>query len=245
MKEMITSDGQANILLAEGVRIIGASLVVNDNVSYEQMELAIQTLCTLDRLTQWCIGDAINASERIFGEKYTQMIAITNMEVTYLMVCASMANAFPPADRRNISFSHHRLVQKFDKDKRNRYLQVAIDNQMPLAEFAKWIKEREGQDKKQDGDDRNKAYVIAKRTVPVQRGDIWEVLSDPDAINIDEEKLKELGLGPLTAQDSVYVIAIRYQDDEPDQEQAEMDMQETDDSVTEGKDSGKVDVPFG
>ena len=248
MKSLITTDNQLNIQIAPGISLIGNSLVMTKNATIEGASEALRVLMEFDKKNQWWIGDLINAAEANLGEKYTQMDEITGLQYSTLTTYAHTANKFKPEERRNISFDHHRIVQKFDADKRSKYLQIAIDNNMRLGEFRNYVNTMEGKKKKAgesgDGDDREKKYVAALKTVPVNRGDLWDILADEHAVHIREEDLAMLGIPLPKAVDSIIVIGIRYTDEMEDDQaasQAQLDLDESDSTRTDKE----PEVPFG
>ena len=237
--DLITTDNQMNVTIAEGVRIIGCSLTITPAAKLDQVEKALKTLVAMNRVNQWCLGDLVNIGELRFKEQFSQIIDVSGLQYSTLQVYASMAKSFKPEERRNISFEHHRIVQKYEMEKRLKYLQVALDNDMRVPEFRNYVNKMEGKAKTGTDDPRARKFVVAKRTAPISRGDIWDILSDETNKSLSEEDLFQLGLDAPDAQDSVIVICVRFDDDaEPNMNQANLDLADSDASV-------EAEAPFG
>lgn len=242
-----------NLPLAPGIRVVGCGVVMDPNTDVEDCRMALTMLGELDMLTQWALGDLSNAAETVFGEMYSDLMEATGQSYDTIRINAYMATQFTPDQRMNISFSHHRIVAKFEPTKRTKYLQTAIDNNMTLKEFKAYIREMEVKKDKDGNGGVKKQYVIAKRDLPVERGDIWEILGDEHAKVLTEEELMSLGIGDIANQGTVYVIGMKPVEDPVVEAagdvQTEFDTAPVDkDLVIEEpkaeEDPEKVDIPF-
>ena len=84
--------------------ITPTSLMLPSNITYEEWELTLHNLVTLEGGIKWYIGDCLNQGEHWWGEMYTQVLEALGHRYTYqhLANMKSVAKAFPPEWRSEV-----------------------------------------------------------------------------------------------------------------------------------------------
>jgi hypothetical protein len=97
------------------------------NISWERYESLLLFFLAFDNSLRWYIGDVLNLGEALFGEKYTQAVALTGLRVerlrNYAWVCASVARN---RRRPELGFSFHEAVASLAPREQRRWLGRAV-----------------------------------------------------------------------------------------------------------------------
>lgn len=102
-----------------------------------------EQLKRLERGVQFWLGDWINYGEREYGEKYVQAIEETNLSHGTLRNYASVAGRIEMSRRNdNLSFSHFSAVAPLPREEQDEWLERAVQEEMPVAEFRARIKNK-------------------------------------------------------------------------------------------------------
>lgn len=201
--------------LGTGIEARGASVVVARNVSYEEVHRALQSVATLEKMSQWWMGDLALQAEDILGEEYHQIEAeierTVGVKLRTLQHYKYMAKKFPPNQRYNLPFAYHETVVRLDVKDRKEMLELADSNEMTLGEFKRQVRAEHPKKKKKNSDDFE--YVLSTRSLStdgiVDMGTIYEICSDPMNRVVTKAQLNEMGLHALPSQDQVHVIVMR------------------------------------
>lgn len=83
----------------------------------------------LHRTSAFLLGDLLNFGEKIYGETYTQVCALTGLADSTLMNYASVCRYVPlPLRRQELSFSHHAEVAYLKPEVQRSLLDKAVEN---------------------------------------------------------------------------------------------------------------------
>lgn len=140
MKSSVTLLPSAGIqLLAEleaAGAVSGMGLVLPPDLTYDQCESIVAMFGYLHRLSAWAIGDALNYTERVYGETYAQAEKTTGLNKGTLMNYAYVASKVPRS-RRNpaLPFSTHQEVAKLEPEEQKRWLGEAAEKQWTKMEL--------------------------------------------------------------------------------------------------------------
>ena len=200
--------------LGEGITARGASVTVAKDVKYEAVERALQSVATLEKMSQWWMGDIALQAQDILGEEYAQIEAVVETTVGVKFKTFQhykyMAKKFPPNQRCNLPFAYHETVVKLDVPQRREMLQIADSNEMTIGEFRRHVRSEFPKKRKEGSDDVE--FVLG--TVSLSHGDIdmstvFDIISDPMNRKVTKKELNEMGLYALTNQDQVHVIVMK------------------------------------
>jgi hypothetical protein len=100
---------------------IAANIV--DGVDFDEWLAIGQRFLGLHRSSAWWLGDWLVYGEWCYGSKYR--VAVEHLSLTYDRLrdyAYVAANVRPPVRRRDLSFSHHRLVAKLAPDDQRAWL---------------------------------------------------------------------------------------------------------------------------
>jgi hypothetical protein len=98
--------------------------------------LAGRRLGNISRCNQWWLGDWVRYGTARWGEKYTAAARLTGYDSRSLANMASVASAFPDSRRRdNLTWSHHAAVASLEIDEQDKWLDIAIADQLSVADF--------------------------------------------------------------------------------------------------------------
>lgn len=93
----------------------------------------------------WWLASVINYGEHHYGEKYAQAVEVTGLTYPTLANMCYVERNVPP-ERRHVgvlSFSHHALVASLSPAKQTKYLQMAIEEDMPTMHLRNRIAKHE------------------------------------------------------------------------------------------------------
>lgn len=95
-----------------------------------------QRLGSMARCSQWWLGDWIGYGNTRWGEKYKEAARITNYDVKTLRNIAYVAEQVEVSRRRdNLTWSHHAEVCALDPDEQDRWLDLAAEQNMSVADL--------------------------------------------------------------------------------------------------------------
>ncbi len=99
----------------------------------------------LDEANKWGYGDYFLYGETHFGEEYAQAYDQKQRDPRpYIWV----SKAFSPERRKDISWSHHRIVAKYPEVEQDDWLDRAIEKEWSVAELREEINLAEGKEPK-------------------------------------------------------------------------------------------------
>jgi hypothetical protein len=90
----------------------------------------------MTRCSQWWLGDWIRYGTSRWGEKYKQAARVTGYDVQTLRNIAYVAGQIPASRRRdNLTWSHHAEVCALEPDEQERWLDLAAEQRMSVADL--------------------------------------------------------------------------------------------------------------
>jgi hypothetical protein len=93
-------------------------------------------LGTVERVSQWWIGDWLLYGVAKWGEKYAEAAKITGYDAGSLRNMASMASHFPLSRRRdNLTWCHHAAVASLDEAEQDHWLDRAAEEKLSVADL--------------------------------------------------------------------------------------------------------------
>lgn len=97
--------------ISENVLFDGVSMTFKQGTTLEQWTATLDGLVQSSKVSQWCLGDALNFGSHNFKKDYKAACEHTGLANGTLRTAASVAKRFAPAKRRlSLSFEHHRLL---------------------------------------------------------------------------------------------------------------------------------------
>lgn len=116
--------------------LTSTSLVLPIDLPWDQYEALAFMLGQLHRSTSWAIGDLLLHGEKIYGETYTQVAALTGLNETTLMNYVSVCKHIPRARRHaSLPFSVHAEVAYKEPAEQQEWLQKAAEHGWTRAEL--------------------------------------------------------------------------------------------------------------
>jgi hypothetical protein len=110
----------------EGVHGTPTGLAFTGDLPFDQWEILMNRLYTMNGAIQWMLGDALNYGSPRYGEKYSQALESTKLTYSALANFSWVARAVPPENRNpDLSWTHHRAVSKLDHEDQKRMLDEA------------------------------------------------------------------------------------------------------------------------
>lgn len=105
-------------------------------IDHPQWVRAGQYLGTVERVSQWWIGDWLLYGAEKWGEKYAEAAKITGYDTGSLRNMASMASHFPLSRRRdNLTWCHHAAVASLDEAEQDHWLARAGEEKLSVADL--------------------------------------------------------------------------------------------------------------
>lgn len=200
--------------LGKGIQARGASVTVARDVEYGEVEQALKSVATLEKMSQWWMGDLALQAEDVLGEEYYQIEAeierTVGIKLRTLQHYKYMAKKFPPNQRVNLPFAYHEAVVRLDVPQRKEMLSLADTNELTLGEFKRHVRSEFPKKKKQGSGECE--FVLATRTLrdgDLDMATIVDICEDPMNRSITKDQLNQMGLHALTAQDQVHIIVMR------------------------------------
>lgn len=110
--------------------------VPQGDIDLAEWSRIVQRLGAIDRCSPWWIGDCLRYGNAKFGEKYTRAVKLTGYDVQTLMNRVYVASHIEISRRReNLSWSHHDAVASLDADQQDRWLDLAGEQKMSVADL--------------------------------------------------------------------------------------------------------------
>ena len=111
-------------------------LVIRDSMEFEEWCKVGSTLATMQRACHFYVGDWLNAGEKFFPDRYSQALDATNLTYETLQNMAWVARKVPmPYRRKELSWTHHQTVAGMDLADQKKWLQMAIDENLTIADM--------------------------------------------------------------------------------------------------------------
>lgn len=111
-------------------------LEVKGSPTFEEWLKYGETLNRIRKAVQWAIGDWINYGERRWGEKYSQAMDDTLLDIHTLRNYASIAAKFDVSRRRDdLSWSHHSAVASLPEPAQESLLKQAVQKEWTRDEI--------------------------------------------------------------------------------------------------------------
>lgn len=93
-------------------------------------------LGTVERVSQWWIGDWLLYGAAKWGEKYAEAAKITGYDAGSLRNMASLASHFSLSRRRdNLTWCHHAAVASLDEAEQDHWLDRAVEEKLSVADL--------------------------------------------------------------------------------------------------------------
>jgi len=128
------------------------SLIIHSTTFDEWMNMR-PTLDAFDEASKWWYGDYFLYGEEHFGEEFSQAFGKRDPR-PYIWV----SKAFTPERRKDVSWSHHRIVAKYSEVEQDDWLDRTIENDWSVAELREEINISEGKEPKKKLD--KKAIIL-------------------------------------------------------------------------------------
>lgn len=110
----------------DGVHGTPTGLAFTGDLPFDQWEVLLNRLYTMNGAIQWMLGDALNYGNARYGEKYSQALESTKLTYSALANFSWVARSVPPENRNaNLSWTHHRIVSKLDLEEQKKVLDEA------------------------------------------------------------------------------------------------------------------------
>lgn len=197
------------VILAAGIEARGMGCVISRNCSFDAVYRAVKTVRSLTKKTPWWYGDLLNQGFEVIGDKMDQIVAMAEIKLQTLQHYSYMARRFPPAERyEELEFGHHEKVVSFESEERRRLLELAIEKDWSIVEFANYV--RGLKQLKPPADPAQPVYdtyVMAKIARPLNSESVDQGLADGVKLKLDD--ILALGLAPIANEDVLYVIGVQ------------------------------------
>ena len=110
----------------DGVHGTPTGLAFTGDLPFDQWEILLNRLYTMNGAIQWMLGDALNYGNARYGEKYSQALETTKLTYSALANFSWVARSVPAENRNpNLSWTHHRAVSKLELEEQKRLLDEA------------------------------------------------------------------------------------------------------------------------
>ena len=120
-------------------------LELTDKPAWDQAMTITSNLDVMGRNIQWWMGDWLNLCERIFGERYAQLIPDAGWNAKSLQNWKWVAAKISPERRINdLTWSHHEAVAGLNPDQQSALLAAAAQEALTVMELRKLTKEMQG-----------------------------------------------------------------------------------------------------
>ena len=139
MKNIVKRENET--LVFPRCRLTPNSLVIPENLTFDEWEQVGQTLRKIDGARLWWFGDWCNHGERKYGEKYTQAIEASDYEKQTLKNAAWISGKIESSRRRdNLSWSIHSEVAGLDLKDQDKWLDRAEEEGLTRSELRSLIR---------------------------------------------------------------------------------------------------------
>jgi hypothetical protein len=108
------------------VNLTNVGLTFNGDLQYEEWIDLMQTLVRLETAFQFAIGDALVFGEARYGEKYSQVMEVTQLSYQSLANMVWVSKKVPIQNRNaELSWTHHRVIASVDQSDQVGLLEMA------------------------------------------------------------------------------------------------------------------------
>lgn len=113
-------------------------LELPEDLTYEEWLGVMAKLFTLEKVTNWAIGDALYFGERKYGERYAHALALseaTGINVDSIRNAMWVSERVPSVVRRltSLSWTHHQAVAALDPEAQDALLAKAEEHEMSVS----------------------------------------------------------------------------------------------------------------
>ena len=127
--------------MTEMVKYQELGLSINRQLSWDEADAVQYVLTRYTKNLSWYWGDYLNYIEKVWPETYTQLIPEDIGNSKTLANWKWVANRIPMSGRRKeLSFSHHAEVAKYDPELRDEYLDMAIEGQWTITQMREEVR---------------------------------------------------------------------------------------------------------
>ena len=130
-----------NALIQTGnVNLTDVGLTFNGDLQYDEWIDLMRMLVKLETAFQFAIGDALVFGEARYGEKYSQVMEVTQLSYQALANMVWVAKKVPIANRHaDLSWTHHRVVASVDGADQQGLLSMAKEQGLSAADLHQHI----------------------------------------------------------------------------------------------------------
>lgn len=136
------------LALPDGVSVSRTALVCSQQLSLDEWQSLGRALTQMESSIQWWIGDWWHYGRHRYGERKAKITAENAFERSYafstLMNYGWIAGRFKTSRRREVlSWSHHCEVAKLEPKQQDYWLDIAVKNNLSVAQLRIKLKEDE------------------------------------------------------------------------------------------------------
>lgn len=148
---VIPAYGTPEKALGDYVSVLG--LTLPEELNFTDYQLFGNGIRTFTESGMWIVGDYLNYGVDHFGEDIaSQVVDSLGYTEQSLAIAKSVSKAIPMSERRqSLSFAHHQSVAYLDSEKREMWLDRAIENEWSRDELRDQIRQAEGKEKLKRG----------------------------------------------------------------------------------------------
>lgn len=149
-KELEVNVEKAVELASQHIKVTPFGMEFEGKPSTEEWMNAFQKVAQLHGMSQFYLGDLVVEAEYEWGDKYTELIALTGYAYDTLARCANIARRFPASFRKEIvgrsaknripAFNSFKEVQSVDDEKAMYFLQMVNDGNWTNDELVEAVK---------------------------------------------------------------------------------------------------------
>lgn len=138
--------GQDNVVPALSMGPFVATrqgLLILGDPTFEECYAYAQGLLVVHQAIVWYIGDLLNHTEGRYGETYAEITSLfPEYSLDYLRHIKMLCGKIPPPRRRmELSPSHHREVVSLPPEEQDRWLDRAVEEELPRDRLREAIRE--------------------------------------------------------------------------------------------------------
>lgn len=172
MTEAIT----ALATLEDGGALTKKGLHLPENITPERYEAVGRLLTEAEDALQWAWGDYFLFGEDVFPEEHSQLWESARIDHHRSMQYIRIAKAIPEHARRDLSWSHHRVVYTLDAEARDHWLLLAENEGWTRDELAEAVKAARGEANGAGGMPApSRTYVLERVSDAAER--VWQAAS--------------------------------------------------------------------
>ena len=127
--------------MADLVKYQELGLSINRQLSWDEADAVQYVLTRYTKNLSWYWGDYLNYVEKVFPEKWTQLVPEDIGTSKTLANWKWVSNRIPISSRRReLSFSHHAEVAKFDSPQRDEWLDMAAVGKWTITQIREEVR---------------------------------------------------------------------------------------------------------